>query len=121
MIDADRLHGQLRSHVGDRAGPRAAVELLIAHGSWLGRPDFVDRFTYTGVDFDTEVTSTGIEWTMAIKALDHGFACSAANESLLRIAASMAYGIPIDLRREAARLDHASATLVVEAFTHTAA
>lgn len=121
MKDTDRkLHNRMRAHVGDIPGPRAAVELLIAHGRWLRRTDFLDQVAFTGTDFDTDLTSTGIEWTLAVNALEQGLACSPADESLLRIAASLARGIPLDLRRAMAGLDDSSTAHVMEALGRVA-
>lgn len=59
------LDDRLRLHVGEVSASAAAVRLLIAHRAWLTRADFLDAFTFICTDFDTELTSTGIEWDQA--------------------------------------------------------
>lgn len=77
--------------------------------------DFLDEFTFTCTDFDTETTTTGIEWTQAALALDHGrLACSSGEAQLLRIAASLVQGIPVDLRDAIASLDALNTALVTQ-------
>jgi hypothetical protein len=107
----------LRAHVSGLSAPTAAVELLIAHRTWLNRADFLARFTFTGTDFDTGTTSTGIDWTAAIDALSHDIACSGGEARLLRIAASIAKGIPVNLRNAVTGLDRVNAALVAQAVT----
>lgn len=119
MTTTDRLHQQLRAHVAGLTGPVAAVELLIAHRTWLHRNDFLDRFTFT-TNVDTTATRTGIDWAASINALGHDLACSGGEARLLRIAASLAQGIPVDLRDAATGLDNTNATLVARAITQAA-
>lgn len=120
MNTFEQLGHQLRAHVAGLTAPSAAVALLIAHRTWLHRADFLDRFTYTGIDFDTNTTSTGIEWTAAIDALGHDLACSGGEARLLRIAASLAKGIPVDLRDAMTGLDQPNTELVAHALTQAA-
>lgn len=117
MNATDRLHHQLRVHVAGLTSPVAAVDLLIAHRTWLRREDFLDRFTFTATSFNTATTRTGIDWATAINALDHDLACSGGEARLLRIAASLAQGIPVDLRDAMTGLDHANTALVARAIT----
>jgi len=116
----DRLHQQLRAHVAGLTSPAAAVDLLIAHRTWLRREDFLDRFTFTATNFSTATTRTGIDWAAAINALGHDLACSGGEARLLRIAASLAQGIPVDLRDAMTGLDHANTALVTRALTQAA-
>ena len=120
MNTIDRLHQQLRAHVAGLTSPAAAVDLLIAHRTWLRRNDFLDRFTFTTTGFNTEETRTGIDWAAAINALGHDLACSGGEARLLRIAASLAQGIPVDLRDAMTGLDHANTALVTRALTQAA-
>jgi hypothetical protein len=119
-VTTDQLHQQLRAHVAGVTSPMAAVELLIVHRTWLHRADFLERFTFTGTDFDNEITTTGIEWTAAINALDRDLACSGGEARLLRIAASLARGIPVDLRDAVSGLDHVNTALVARAVAEAA-
>lgn len=119
MTTGDRLHQRLRAHVAGLTGPVAAVDLLIAHHTWLHRDDFLDRFTFTA-SVNATANRTGIDWAAAINALGHDLACSGGEARLLRIAASLAQGIPVDLRDAATGLDHTNATLVARAITQAA-
>jgi hypothetical protein len=66
----------MRARVAALAGPAAAVALLIAHRAWLQRTDLRTRFTFTGTDHDTEITSAGIDGAAAITVLARALACS---------------------------------------------
>lgn len=120
MNATDRLHHQLRAHVAGLISPVAAVDLLIAHRTWLRREDFLDRFTFTATSFNTATTRTGIDWAAAITALDHDLARSGGEARLLRIAASLAQGIPVDLRDAMTGLDHDNTALIARAITQAA-
>jgi hypothetical protein len=114
----DELHAQLRAHVRGLHASAAAVELLINHRSWLRRPEFRKRFLFTGTDFDTCQVTTGIDWLMVVAALDGGeLPCSGSETRILRIAASLGRGIPVDLREALAELDMNNTVLVTAAVT----
>jgi hypothetical protein len=117
---SEHLDDQLRAHVAALTAPTAAVNLLIAHRTWLRRTDFLTRFTFTATDFDTGTTSTGIEWAEAINALGCDLTCSGGEARLLRIAASLAKGIPVDLHDAMTGLDHTNTALVASAVTRAA-
>jgi hypothetical protein len=88
---------------------------------WLDRTAFLDAFTYTYTGFDTGQASTGIEWGQAVAALDQGrLACSPGEAQILRIAGSLARGIPVDLGDAATRLDRTNTRLVTSAITRAA-
>ncbi|OHV57170.1 hypothetical protein BCD48_43420 [Pseudofrankia sp. BMG5.36] len=71
----------------------AAIGLLVAHACWLFRPDFVDGFVATSDGF------AWVDWAGAVAALDAGrLPCSAGEGTVLRVAASITEGIPVDLR-----------------------
>jgi hypothetical protein len=94
----------------------AAVELLIGHGFWLGRADFIERF----VDIDTSdapgVLLASVDWAGAVAGLGSGrLACSRSQGQVLAIAASMAEGVPVDLRDALCGLDARTVALVVAA------
>ena len=99
----------------------AAVELLIAHRSWLAREDFV-----TGVTESIESTASReamafVDWSAAVKALESGrLWCSSSEAQVLRLAASIAEGIAVDLRDAVGGLDITNAVLVARALLHAA-
>src|SRR5882724_2290795 len=76
----------------------AAVELLIGHRSWLYREDFGEL----AVEFDREMVNgsvlAAVDWAAAVAALDAGqLPCSRSEGQVLRLAASIAGGVPVDL------------------------
>jgi hypothetical protein len=94
----------------------AAVELLIAHAVWLRRSDFVDRFVDTAGDLAGGRVLAWVRWRAATRALDAGrLPCSDSEAQVLRIAASLAEGIPVDLGEALGGLDEANVGLVAAA------
>jgi hypothetical protein len=95
----------------------AATELLI-HTAWLRRGDFhthiaISREAVT----DTELAY--LDWRAATTALDAGdLPCSGSDARLLRLAASLADGISVDLREALSNLDDHSISLVIQAGLH---
>lgn len=99
---------------------------MIKQQSWLHRRDFVDGF----VDAvnpstrpqPTRYTDTAfVDWVGALAALDAGrLRCSSGEGQLLRIAASLAEGIPVDLRDAITGLDTINTGLVARAICHAA-
>lgn len=70
----------------------AAVELLVAHVFWLFRSDFLDGFVEAADGF------AWVDWVGAAAALDVGLlVCSRGEGTVLRVAASLAAGVPVDL------------------------
>ena len=99
----------------------AAVELLIGHCSWLFRGDFLG----IAVGFGWEVFSgremAAVDFGAAARALETGvLPCSASEGQVLRIAASIAEGAPVDLREAVTGLDEDNAVLAAEAVLHAA-
>jgi hypothetical protein len=60
-----------------------------------------------------------IDWAAAITALDAGdLPCSGGEQRMLRLAASLADGIPVDLRDALTGIDHCNIQLVITAVLH---
>jgi hypothetical protein len=77
----------------------AAVELLIGNRSWLFREDFLE----IAVEFGWEVFSgqllAAVDFVAAAGALEAGvLPCSGGEGRVLRIAAGIAGGVPVDMR-----------------------
>jgi hypothetical protein len=92
----------------------AAVELLIGHRWWLVREDFG---VYVGFcrGFRGE-SLAAIDWSAVWAALEDGhLPCSSGERQVLRVAASIAEGVPIDLRDVVTSLDVVNAVLVARA------
>lgn len=118
MTVSTDLTAALRAHAWGLYCLEAAVELLISHGSWLRREDFL-RFVHTapGLTHRTQIAS--IDWPKAINALDRGqLPCSGGESRILRLAVSLAEGIPIDLRDALTGLDTHNAELTSHALNH---
>lgn len=113
-----RLPAALRGHARGLLADEAAVELLIGHRFWLRRNDFVDGY----VEHAPALTPpmAWVDWPAAITALDTAaLVCSSGEDRMLRIAASLADGIPIDLRDALTGLDIDNLDLVIQAALHT--
>ena len=96
----------------------AACELVISTG-WLRRDDFT-RFIRTGTSLTDGVTELAcIDWQAAITSRDTGLLpCSSGENRILRLAASIADGIPVDLNDALTGLDQTRIALVVRAVRH---
>lgn len=84
---------------------------------WLSRPDFLG----TAVELDTESGSMTafIDFAAAVHALDAGaLAGSDGEKGVLRVAAGIAAGCPVDLNDALTGLDAANAVLVAAAVLH---
>lgn len=96
----------------------AGVELLVKQHSWLNRHDFVNGFIQRPDD-PTELAF--VDWVGAVAALDAGrLPCSSGEAQFLRIAASLADGIPVELRQAITGLDSTNTGLVARALWHAA-
>jgi len=113
------LAGPLRAWARGIYPDEAAVELLISHATFLRRADFTSRF------ISTHASSNGtglaaIDWTAAITALDADLPCSGGEQRMLRLAASLGDGIPVNLRDALTGIDGRGIQLVMQAVLHAA-
>ena len=107
----------LRAHAQGVYCLEAAVNILIGHQAWLRRADFCSQFT--SACHGTSTTMAYVDWPAAVAALETGcLPCSSGEDRMLRIAASLAEGIPVDLGDVLTGLDTANVDLVVEAVLH---
>jgi hypothetical protein len=110
------LAAALRAHADGLYCLQAAVGLLIGHRRWLRRDDFVGRFVGLVPTSDGGVALAMVSWRAAVRALAAGrLPCSDGEGCLLRIAASIAEGVPVDLGECLSTLDAANIGLVVDA------
>jgi hypothetical protein len=110
----------LRAHAAGLYCAQAAAELLIGHQQWLLRDDFVARFVRIAPD-SRDVPLAVVGWRAAVRALAAGrLACSDSEGHVLRLAASLAEGVPVDLGECLSVLDHTNADLVAEAVLRAA-
>jgi hypothetical protein len=111
------LAAALRAHAEGLYCLQAAVELLIGHRRWLCRDDFLGRF----VGLVPETAGGGgvlavVSWRAAVRALSSGrLPCAGSEGSVLRIAASIAGGVPVNLSECLSTLDESTIGLVVGA------
>jgi hypothetical protein len=99
----------------------AAVELLIGNRSWLLREDFLE----IAVEFGWEVFSrrpiAAVDFVAVAGALEAGvLPCSGGEGQVLRIAASIAEGVPVDMREAVTGLDEDNAVLAAAAVLRAA-
>ena len=116
--DIEDLSRALRAHAKGALCAEAAVELLVKHRSWVVRADFVSRFVdvFDGID---GTPMAFVDWTEAVEALSAGeLACSSSEGQILRIAASIAEGVPVDLSIAMCTLDATNAARVARALLH---
>ncbi|MGH3406270.1 MAG: hypothetical protein ACRDRJ_27790 [Streptosporangiaceae bacterium] len=112
----------LRAGASGICSQQAAAELLIDLATFLDRRDFTSRFVEHSVSISDGVTAiASIDWPAAITALDTGgLACSGGERRMLKLAASFAGGIPVDLRDTITGLDDHNVSLVVTAVLRAA-
>ena len=110
----------LRACAGGILTAEAGVSLLIDCGGWLHRDDFTGPFITTGPSISDGTTlMAAIDWPAAITALDGGrLPCGSGERHMLRLAASIADGIPVSLGDALTSIDHRNANLLATAILH---
>ncbi len=97
----------------------AAVELLIGHGWWLDRDDFVAGFVEVVPALGDGTPMAFVNWSRAAARLERGrLACSSGEGQVLRLCASLAEGVPVDLAEVLTSLDTPTVVLVACAVLH---
>jgi hypothetical protein len=97
----------------------AAAELLVAQ-SWLHRTDFTSEFISLTRSLVDDQPIAVVDWASAITALDTGdLPCSGGEQRMLRMTASIADGIPVDLRDSLTGIDEHNTQLLLRAVLHT--
>lgn len=99
----------------------AAVELLIGHRWWLYRDDFRDVAVRPGWEVFSGREMAAVDFEAAVGALEAGaLPCAGGEGQVLRLAASIAAGVPVDLGGAVSGLDTADAGLVAAAVLRAA-
>ena len=99
----------------------AAVELLIGHRSWLSRGDFLEIAVEFGYGIGDGAVMAAVDWEAAVAALETGrLPCSGGGGRMLRLAASMAGGVAVDLGSALPGLDERNITLIAGAVLQAA-
>ena len=102
-------------------GLEAAVELLIGHRSWLRREDFLEIAVESGQGITSGAVMAAVDFEAAARALEAGvLPCSGGEGRVLRIAASIGGGVPVDLREAVTGLDERNAVLAAAAVLRAA-
>jgi len=117
MTSPATLAAGLRAHAQGLCCLEAAAELLIAQ-TWLHRDDFTSRLitVHPGIGSGQPVAT--IDWPVAIAALGSSLPCSGGEQRMLKITASLAHGIPVDLRDTLTGLDDSNIQLLITAIRH---
>jgi len=108
----------LRAQAGESLCLLAAVDLLAGHGFWLKDQSFVFRFVDVWVSGTDGGLRASLDWRAAAEASQESWRvlrASDADGQLLRIAASLADGVPVDLRDAVSGLDETTIGLVAAA------
>ncbi len=114
-MTAPSLPAALRACAAGIYTHEAGVSLLIANRAFLSRDDFTSRF----ITHDTTTAMAAIDWAAAIAALDAGeIPCSGGEQRILRLAASIAGGIPVSLSDAITGLDSRNLSHLLTAIRH---
>ena len=118
-LPTSRLALALRATARGSYGTEAAVELLIGHGTWLRRNDFLNHVVEYGNDTGgTAITHAWIPWEDIPTFLTRA-RCAGSEARILRLATELAgvdSGVP--LVELLAQLDDTNAALVLDAIAH---
>jgi ABC-type branched-subunit amino acid transport system ATPase component len=98
----------------------AGTSLLIASDAFLHRDDFTSRFIHHGTSIaDGTTAMAAIDWSAAVTALNAGeLRCSGGEQRILRLAASLADGIPVSLSDTITGLDQDNTSRLITAIRH---
>jgi len=116
MTSPATLAAGLRAHAAGLCCLEAAAELIIAQ-SWLRREDFTSRFITLHQDTGGQPAAV-IDWPAVVAALGASLPCSGGERRMLKITASLADGIPVDLRDTLTGLDDRNVQLLITAIRH---
>lgn len=115
-----QLSAALRAAAAGLNSEEAGTGLIISHGIYLHRDDFT-RHVHAAPSISDGTPMAWIDWNAVITALDGGYLTSSSGEKrILRIAASLAAGHPVNLRDAIPGLDQRNVGLVITAIRHAA-
>jgi hypothetical protein len=115
-----QLSAALRAAAAGIHPDEAAAGLIISHGTFLHREDFI-RHVETAACISDSTPMAWIDWDAVIAALDGGhLPASGGEKRIVRIAASLAVGHPVILRDAIPGLDQRSLHLVTTVIRHAA-
>ena len=115
-----RLSTALRAAAAGIHPDEAAAGLIISHGTFLHREDFLYHVE-TAACISDGTPMAWIDWDAVIAALDGGrLPASGGEKRIVRLAASLAAGHPVSLRDAIPGLDRQSLELVTSAIRRAA-
>lgn len=116
-MNINDLAAALRACAAGLCPVEAGVALLIGNGTFMHRDDFTSRFIIHGTSGTTPMAA--IDWAAATAALQAGgLPCSGRERRILQLSASLAAGIPADLRDTVTGLDGANTARLLSAIRH---
>ena len=98
----------------------AAAELLISYRSWLEREDFLQAAVEIQWEPFRGREIAAVDFAAAADAVQGMLPCSDGERQVLLVAASIAGGIPVDLREAALCMDAVNAARAAQAICHAA-
>jgi hypothetical protein len=116
----DDLAAAIRAWAKGWLPTEAAAELLISHRTWLLREDFLQVAVEVGWEPFRGGEVAAIDFVAAADAVQGMLPCSDGERQVLLVAASIAEGIPVDLREAALCLDAGNAARAAQAVCHAA-
>lgn len=117
----DQLAAALTRQAQGGLCAEAAAIIIAGHRAWLDRDDFVASYLDTLPAATPTTTMAVIDWDAALTAIDTGtLTCSRSEEQILRIAASLAASVPVDLSDVLPGLDAHNIGVVLAAIAHAA-
>ena len=119
-MTTDDLTAALRACAAGLYPLEAGVALLAGNETFLRRDDFTSRFITAGTSISDGTTlMAAIDWAAAIASLHTGeLPCSGGERRVLKLASSLAGGIPVDLRDAVTGLDEGNIARLVTAILH---
>jgi hypothetical protein len=116
-MTTDDLTTALRACAAGLYPLEAGVALLISNETFLHRDDFTSRFIDHGTSGGTPMAA--VDWDAAVTALTSGgLPCSGGERRALLLSASLAAGIPVDLRDAVTGIDDDTIDRLVAAIRH---
>jgi hypothetical protein len=118
VTPAESIAAGLRNQAEGLCWLEAAAELVIAQ-DWLQRADFTSRCLTTVRGLTGSRPMAAIDWPTVITALSTGqIPCSGGERRMLCLTASLAEGIPVDLREALTGIDEHNLGLLIDAMRH---
>lgn len=94
--------------------------MLISHGGWLLREDFLQVAVEVQWEPFSGREAAAIDFAAAAEAVQGMLPCSDGERQVLLVAASIAGGVPVDLREAALCMDAVNAARAAQAVCHAA-